>query len=520
MKRSFLLPWLLAAASLAGCAVNPVTGERHLQFYDEAWEQDIGKNYYAAMRQKDGGDFVLDPELVAYVQSVGEELATHARRADRLDFEFNVINDSTPNAWALPGGKISVNRGLLTELGSEAELAAVLGHEIVHADAAHSARQQSKGVLTQVGAIAGMVLLGTQAESSAGKAAAVMVPMVGAQLLTQKYSRDAEREADEYGMRYMSEAGYDPNGAVHLQETFVRLSEGRDQSWVNGLFASHPPSRERVDRNRETAKRLPSGGDDGTERYREKTAYLRRIEPAYAAYDRALKAASAENFSLAREELGKALTIEPREALFHTLDGDLQRQAEHSGAALAAYEKAVRYNPGFFYGRLRRGELYLAEGRRSEARDDLQRSLDLLPTALGHYLLGNLDRDAGDVRSARANYEKAAASDSDVGRQARRELARLEPGNRLEDISASPDVDSSGRVYCMLSNQGSVTVGSVTLHARYQDDGGKLLAGERTYEMQLAPGQQFGVNTGWQTSDPGTLQNRLSCDVLSATRMN
>jgi predicted Zn-dependent protease len=421
----YFLVALLASALLGACAVNPVTGERNVQFYDEAWEQEIGATYYAPLRQQQGGDFVLDPELLDYVQSVGQDLAGRARRQDSLDFEFNIINDSTPNAWALPGGKISVNRGLLTELNSEAELAAVLGHEIVHADAAHSARQQSKGLLTQVGAIAGMVLIGSQAESSAGKAAAVIVPTLGAQMLGQKYSRDAEREADDYGMRYMSEAGYDPAGAVELQETFVRLSEGRDQSWLNGLFASHPPSRERVERNRATAATLPAGGDLGSDRYQQKTAYLRKIEPAYAAYDRALKAASKEDFDGARKELDRALAIEPREALFHALDGDLQRQSGNNPAALSAFEQSVALNPGYFYGRLRRGEMYLAAGRTSAARADLQRSLELLPTALGHYLVGNLERDSGNVDAARLNYRKAAASDSEVGRKARLELDRL-----------------------------------------------------------------------------------------------
>ena len=85
---------------------------------------------YAPMRQSQGGDFVLDPELSAYVTQVGNRLAASSRRPGELEYEFSIINDSVPNAWALPGGKIAINRGLLTALDSEAELAAVLGHEI------------------------------------------------------------------------------------------------------------------------------------------------------------------------------------------------------------------------------------------------------------------------------------------------------------------------------------------------------------------------------------------------------
>ena len=134
MKKLFLFV-LLASVGLAGCATNPVTGEKNfiLPNLDEGWEREIGQQMYAPMRQSQGGDYKLDPALTEYVQGVGNRLAEQSARD--FDYEFRVLNDSIPNAWALPGGKIVVNRGLLTELGSEAELAAVLGHEIIHADA-------------------------------------------------------------------------------------------------------------------------------------------------------------------------------------------------------------------------------------------------------------------------------------------------------------------------------------------------------------------------------------------------
>ena len=160
--RTFSIPAaVLMLLSLAACQVNPVTGERHFQVYGAEWENQVGTSMYQPMKQSQGGDYVMDPELTAYVQQVGNRIARHARRDSELEFEFSVLNDSTPNAWALPGGKIVINRGLLTELGSEAELAAVLAHEIVHADAAHGARQQSSGMLAQLGAVASMVVLGS-----------------------------------------------------------------------------------------------------------------------------------------------------------------------------------------------------------------------------------------------------------------------------------------------------------------------------------------------------------------------
>jgi len=194
--RKLFFSSLIATVSLAACSVNPVTGERNFQIYGAEWEQQVGAQMYAPMKQSQGGDFILDPALTDYVEEVGNRLASQARRKDDLDFEFSILNDSIPNAWALPGGKIVINRGLLINLDSEAELAAVLGHEIVHSDAAHGARAQSKGMLTQVGAVVSMVILGSTIDSQAAREVAMMVPALGAQLLSQKYGRDAEREAD------------------------------------------------------------------------------------------------------------------------------------------------------------------------------------------------------------------------------------------------------------------------------------------------------------------------------------
>jgi beta-barrel assembly-enhancing protease len=140
---------------LAGCGTNPVTHKRELQLVSESQEVSIGQENYAPARQQQGGDYIIDPELTAYVQSVGNKLAALSDR--QLPYEFVVLNDSVPNAWALPGGKIAFNRGLLYELNSEAELAAVLGHEIVHAAARHGAQKMETGMLLQ-GAVIAAVL--------------------------------------------------------------------------------------------------------------------------------------------------------------------------------------------------------------------------------------------------------------------------------------------------------------------------------------------------------------------------
>jgi len=127
-----------AAFVLSGCATNPVTGKKELSFVGEDWELQVGAQQYSPGRQSQGGDYAADPRVVAYVNKVGQRLAAVSDR--QLPYEFKVINSDVPNAWALPGGKIAINRGLLVKMKSEAELAAVLGHEIVHAAAKHGAK--------------------------------------------------------------------------------------------------------------------------------------------------------------------------------------------------------------------------------------------------------------------------------------------------------------------------------------------------------------------------------------------
>ena len=278
LKRVASLLALLPVLLLSACGVNPVTGKKEIQLISAAQEVKIGEQNYVPSRQSQGGDLKLLPELSAYVSSVGQKLAAVSDRP--LPYEFVVLNSSVPNAWALPGGKIAVNRGLLTALENEAELAAVLGHEIVHAAARHGAKAQERGIALQAGMLATQIGLATSNVDQNLGSLLVQGASVGAQLVSLRYGRDAELEADLYGMQYMQRAGYDPAAAISLQQKFLQLAEadGRGrQSWLEGLFASHPPSAERVERNRQTASGIGATagavrGELGAERYQAQLA--------------------------------------------------------------------------------------------------------------------------------------------------------------------------------------------------------------------------------------------------------
>ena len=257
--------------------LNPVTGKKEIQFVSEAQEMKIGEQQYAPTRQSEGGDFDVLPDLTAYVNEVGQKLAAVSDR--KLPYEFVVLNNSVPNAWALPGGKIAVNRGLLTELQNEAELAAVLGHEIVHAAARHGAKAQERGTLCRSGWRRPDRRGRRRRRSERRRTLASRAPASGAQLVQKKYGRDQELESDEYGMKYMKLAGYDPWGAVTLQETFVRLSQAeRRESSKAASKACSLRIRLRRSASRRTSKprhELGRGGDLGEERYAARMKPLR-----------------------------------------------------------------------------------------------------------------------------------------------------------------------------------------------------------------------------------------------------
>jgi len=489
-KKLFLIGCTLLIF-LTGCAVNPVTGKNELAFISESSEINIGTKQYLPSRQMQGGDYKTAPQVVAYVKRVGQRLAAVSDR--KLPYEFNVINDSTPNAWALPGGKIVINRGLLIELKSEAELAAVLGHEIVHAAARHGAKGMERGMMLQ-GAI---MAAGIASQNSEYSQLALGGAGIAAQLLTQKYSRAAELEADFYGMKYMSRAGYDPHAAINLQQTFVRLSKGGQSNWLSGLFASHPPSQERVDANRKTAATLPPGGEIGRERYQKAIAQLLRDRGAYAAFDSGRKALHDGDTNRALSFANKALKIQPQEALFYSLRGDVRLKQQRYHDAIRNYDRALQHDDQYFHYYLQRGLAKLKLGNRIQAQVDLKESVTLLPTAPAMNALGNLSLNRGDVVAAKEYFSAAAGSNSNAGKAANRSLIRLDlPDNPHKYLQMRLGRDRSNYLLVQINNRTRQTVDDVSFVVQFRDAQGKVRTVQLQLSNRLAPQQSKTVATG------------------------
>ena len=489
IRNTFFLA--LAIVGIAGCAVNPVTGKPELSLVSEAQEIQIGEQNYPYMQQSGGGQYDVDPELTAYVQGIGNRLAEVSDRP--LPYEFVVLNSSVPNAWALPGGKIAINRGLLTEMNTEAELAAVIGHEIVHAAAKHSARQMSRGMLLQV-AVVGTAIATSGTDFSD---LAIGGASVGAQLINQTYGRSAELESDYYGMQYMSRAGYDPQGAVELQRTFVRLSEGREQDWLSGLFASHPPSQERVDANIRTAAALPPGGELGVDRFQAAMAQTMTTKPAYDAYDEGRKALADKDVDTARQKAEEAIASYPDEAHFYGLRGDARYVEEEYELAVRNYDTALGRRENYFQYHLQRGLAYEKLGNDDSAIDDLERSNELFPTAIATYSLGNLEAKRGNRQKAIEYYEAVAGSQGEIGEAARVALVTL-------DLEANPDKyiqhgcypDANANLIIAVANPTPVAIRDIRLVVQYRDSSGLTRSREELIRGPIPPGQRADLNTG------------------------
>ncbi|HEV8305993.1 MAG TPA: M48 family metalloprotease [Gemmatimonadales bacterium] len=258
---------LAAAALAAACALNPATGRRQLSLISESEEIRMGREYDPQVAASMG--LYADSGLQRYVQDLGARLAARSERPG-LPWTFRVVDDPAVNAFALPGGYIYVTRGILAHLDSEAELAAVLGHEIGHVTARHSASQLSRQQLTQVGLTLGSIV-SKDVERYSGIAGAALG------VLFLKYSRDNEREADHLGLRYMRRADYDAREMPDVFTMLERVSAaqpargGRTPEWL----ATHPNPENRRARIAQEIAALPP---DSLGHRVQRDAYLRRID--------------------------------------------------------------------------------------------------------------------------------------------------------------------------------------------------------------------------------------------------
>ena len=238
-----ILP-LLAVLALGGCATNPVTGGHDVVTISESQEIEIGKKTHPQILQQYGR---YDDEAVqAYVNDIGQRIAAKSHRPN-LQYTFTVLDSDEVNAFALPGGYVYITRGIMAYLNSEAELVAVLGHEVGHVTARHAVRQQTGATAASVGATLIGILTGSGGLAN-------VASMAGSALISG-YGRDMELEADSLGAEYLNRLGYDPKSMIdvvrllknqEMLEVKMAREEGRQPHVYHGVFATHPDNDTRL----------------------------------------------------------------------------------------------------------------------------------------------------------------------------------------------------------------------------------------------------------------------------------
>ncbi len=400
---------LVAAALGVACVTNPVTGKSQLSLLGEEQEKQLGAEAYGPMIQESYGA-VADPGLQGYVSGVGLGLAKVSHRA-ALDYEFRVVNANYDNAFALPGGKICITRGLLNRMTTEDQLAGVLGHEIGHVTARHGAQQYTTQML--VGGLLGIGAIVLESEDVKGGPLIMAAAGIGSQLVLLRYSRDHERQSDELGMEYMARAGYNPKGFVESME-ILKGAHDREPSKLEAMFQSHPLTSERIETARQrAAATYPEklGAPYRVETFAAATRNLKAEAPAFALMDEGEKLLARKDARGAAAKFDEASRLAPRQAILPALKALALVEAKEPRSAREAAREAARRDPALYHGRLAGG---LAAYRLSDWRDAIS-ELEAAEKSVGPQLvtafyLGRSFEELGDRARAAEKYKLVAQS--------------------------------------------------------------------------------------------------------------
>ncbi len=435
MNSNRLIPYIfqktialfLVLLFIGSCAVNPVTGRKELMFLSEEDELRWGDSMYpgALWGEVGGGGIYHDPPLENYLTSIVKRLNSVSHRPN-LPVSFVIQNSSLPNAWAIPG-HVAITRGLLAELENEAEFAFVMGHEMGHVAARHSARHYTSQVLL------GGLLAGTDIALSGKDGSDLLLGLgaVGSTLLLLKFSRDDELEADRLGVEYMVRAGYRPEEAVNahrrlqlaVKNYLTRVGKkSRGGDFLSELFSTHPRTEVRLEEIKKILpgklKRQLRGDGISRARFIRMTARLREVDRAYHPYDRALVALEKNDLDEAERLVRKAIRMNSRQAPFYSLLGNIGLKRKRYGSAENSFRKALSLDREYQPAYEGLGIVYFMRGDYETSLRHLEKSLSLFPdnpvssyyAGLSYYHLGNYRKAVRYLR----NFEQAAPRHKEI----------------------------------------------------------------------------------------------------------
>ncbi|MBW2181901.1 MAG: M48 family metalloprotease, partial [Deltaproteobacteria bacterium] len=318
-------------------------GKSQIMLVSKETEIQIDQQYSPHQISSDYG-ILQDKALNNYISKTGMKIAAKTHRLD-MPYNFKGVNATYVNAYAFPGGSRAATRVMLLSRDNEAELAALLGHELGHVNARHTAERMSKGMVIQtvVGGLA--ALAGTQG-SGVGELAGTL-GMLGAGALLASYSRDNERQADELGMEYMVRAGYDPNGMIGLMDVLNNLSK-HNPNVIELMFATHPMSSERY---KTAADRLEAKYKNANknrlykERYKDNTARLRAKRKAIENIQKGEKEMAGKKYGSAETYFKNALKKAPKDYAGLLMMSKCQLMQDKNSEARQYAEKAKAVYP-------------------------------------------------------------------------------------------------------------------------------------------------------------------------------
>lgn len=468
-RRRRLSPALLLAAPLASaCVTDAVTGESRfaLMQWDVKEEQALGDQAAPNLEQQFDGA-LPDAAAQAYLGAVVKEMAGHSVRKDDFAYQFEILNSSEPNAFALPGGYVYITRGLLVNLESEGEFVAVLGHELGHVEHKHSMLQQNKTFFA--GVVVSAIGVGTELlklDPDQAKSVSALAGQ-GAPLLLLHYGRAQESEADQRGVYFANAMGYDPREMKKTFEFFERLERQAGAS-TPSFLRSHPTNEQRLkDIDAEIARtapevlakkpsqfRAPPGPDD---RFVKLVKALKAKAPAHAKNDQAQQIlakspADAKALAQAAALVDEARKLAPDEALFEITAGEVAYAQGGGDKGRAHFERAIalqaksgaargHWKPFFYLGAL---DVDAKKGASASA--SLTKATALFPdNPVAHYYLGRARELEGRKPDAAKEYQlvtELAPQDSALAQKSAERLAALQgtPANPAKPADANKSV--------------------------------------------------------------------------------
>lgn len=406
-RRQFLrLSAIMTAAGLVpvwGCAIDPVTGRTQLTMLTKDQEIAIDRQQSPFQFSSDYG-VVQDKSLNQYINQVGNDLAPFTHRPD-MPYNFQCVNATYVNAYAFPGGSIAVTRGILLTLENEAELAALLGHELGHVNARHTAEQVTKSQLSSL-VVGGLAILADSQAKGLGNLTQ-QLGALGQGLYLAKYSRDNEREADYLGHEYMVKAGYGSPGFVGLMEMLNTLNKQQPTS-AQVLFSTHPMSVERltaaVQRDRGPYAQTRNS-PVFRERYMDQTAALRQRKKAIELMQEGEKYLAQEKYDAAQSAFSSALKQAGDDYAGHVLMARCQLIQKNNAEAASYANAAIQLYPTEPQGHYVAGLAHVGTRQFDRALDNFTRCDQLLPgnPQLTFYMGYSRD-NLGQQRAAANDY--------------------------------------------------------------------------------------------------------------------